>query len=84
MALRIASAGREALLLGDVAVHPALLDQPDWRYVSDHDQAVSAATRRDLVPELVDRDVVVACGHYPGSGIGRIVSRDGSVVWKEA
>ena len=43
-----------------------------------------AETRRALLPQVVDRDVVVVCGHYPGSGIGRVVTRDGRVVWEEA
>jgi glyoxylase-like metal-dependent hydrolase (beta-lactamase superfamily II) len=84
MSLRLASGGREAVLLADVAVHPALLHEPDWQYVSDLDPSTAADTRRALVPELVDRDVLVACGHYPGTGIGRVVTSDGRVIWKEA
>lgn len=83
MGLRIRSGGGEAVLLADVAVHPALLAEPDWRYVSDLDPNAAVATRRALLPELVDRDVLVACGHYPGSGIGRVVTRDARVVWAE-
>jgi glyoxylase-like metal-dependent hydrolase (beta-lactamase superfamily II) len=82
-ALRLDSAGAKAMLLADSAVHPALLEEPDWVYVSDGDPAQSGDTRRALLPELVDRDVIVACGHYPGSGIGRIVTRDDRVVWEE-
>lgn len=82
MAVRLRSGDERAVVLADVAVHPALLDQPDWLYVSDLDQPVSAATRHVLLAELVDRDVLVACGHYPGSGIGRVVTRDGRVVWE--
>ena len=41
-------------------------------------------TRRALLPELVDRDVLAVCGHYPGGGIGRVVTRDGRVVWEPA
>ncbi len=84
MALRLASEGREAVLLADVAVHPALLQEPEWVYVSDADPALAAETRHALLSELVDRDVLVACGHCPGSGIGRIVTRDGRIVWEEA
>ena len=84
MALRLASEGQEAVLLADVAVHPALLEEPDWIYISDGDPAESAETRRSLLPDLVDRDVLVACGHYPGSGIGRVVTRDDRIVWEEA
>lgn len=82
MALRIDSEGERAMLIADIAVHPALLENPDWLYVSDGDPAECATTRRAVLPELVDSDVVVACGHYPGSGIGRIVSREGVVVWE--
>lgn len=82
-ALRLESGDAAAVLLADTAVHPALLQEPDWVYVADGDPAVCAETRRALLPTLVDRGVVVACGHYPGTGIGRIVTRDGRVVWEE-
>lgn len=82
MGLRLSSDSAEAVLIADIAVHPALLANPDWVYVWDGDPAVCADTRRALLPELVDRDVLVACGHYPGSGIGRIVTRAGRVVWE--
>jgi len=84
MGLRLTSGGEEAVLIADMAVHPALLAHPDWVYAADGDPAVCAASRRSLLPELVDRGVLVACGHYPGSGIGRVVTRDGLVVWEEA
>jgi glyoxylase-like metal-dependent hydrolase (beta-lactamase superfamily II) len=84
MAVRLAADGPEAVLVADFAVHPALLQEPAWLYVSDVDPALTAETRRALLPELLDRDVLVVCGHYPGSGIGRVVTRDGRVVWEEA
>jgi glyoxylase-like metal-dependent hydrolase (beta-lactamase superfamily II) len=73
--------GDDALLIADAAVHPALLDEPGWEYVSDHDRALSAATRRSLLPTVVDQDVLVVCGHYPGGGIGRVVRKDDRNVW---
>jgi glyoxylase-like metal-dependent hydrolase (beta-lactamase superfamily II) len=76
--------GDKALLIADAAVHPALLDEPDWLYVSDSDPPRSAETRRSLVAELGDQDVLVVCGHYPDGGIGRIVRRDGRHVWVPA
>lgn len=84
MGLRLSSGGEEAVLIADIAVHPALLANPDWVYVADGDPAVCFDTRRALLPELVDHGVLVACGHYPGSGIGRVVTRDGLVRWEEA
>ena len=84
MALRVASGGAEAVLLVDTAVHPAMLDRPELGYVADLDLPVAIETRRATIPQLVDRDVVVACGHYPGSGIGRVVTRGANAVWEEA
>lgn len=81
MALRLESEGSHALLLADVAVHPALFDRLDLTYIFDVDRATAAKTRRALAPELVDRDVLVACGHYPGTGIGRLVTKSGRVTW---
>jgi glyoxylase-like metal-dependent hydrolase (beta-lactamase superfamily II) len=83
MALRLESEDARAMLLADTAVHPALLNEPDWVYAADGDPPACAETRHRLYPELVDRDVLVACGHYPGTGIGRVVTRDGRIVWEE-
>jgi glyoxylase-like metal-dependent hydrolase (beta-lactamase superfamily II) len=84
MGLRIDSEGARAILIGDAAVNPMLLDEPDRAYVSDGDQAACAATRRALLPELVDQDVFTVCGHYPAGGIGRVVTREGRVIWEGA
>jgi glyoxylase-like metal-dependent hydrolase (beta-lactamase superfamily II) len=84
MGVRVSSEGAEALLIADAAVHPALLEHPDWVYVSDGDPARCAETRRALLPELVDRDVLVLCGHYPADGVGRVVRRERAVVWEPA
>ena len=83
MALRLDSEGTAGVLLADTAVHPALLEEPDWVYAADGDPKACSNMRRSLVPELVDRDVVVACGHYPGSGIGHVVTRDNRIIWEE-
>jgi hypothetical protein len=68
-------------LIADAAVHPMLLHEPDAVYISDGDPAVCAST---LLPELVDRNVLTVCGHYPAGGIGRVVTRDGRIVWEPA
>ena len=65
MGLRIESDGRRAILLADAAVNPKMLDVPDLVYVSDADPAACAQTRRELVEELVDQDILAVCGHYP-------------------
>jgi glyoxylase-like metal-dependent hydrolase (beta-lactamase superfamily II) len=82
MGLQIESEGERAVMIADAAVNPMLLDEPDRVYISDADAAACAATRRALLPELVDQDVLTMCGHYPDGGIGRVVTRNGRVVWE--
>ena len=84
MGIRVDSDGERAVLMADAAVNPMLLDQPDRVYASDGDPLVCAATRRDLLPALVDQDVLAVCGHYPAGGIGRVVTRGDRVVWEAA
>jgi glyoxylase-like metal-dependent hydrolase (beta-lactamase superfamily II) len=74
--------GDEAVLIADAAVHPALLAEPEWGYVSDYDPATAAETRRALLADVVDRDVLVICGHYPDGGIGRAARREDLVLWE--
>ena len=82
MGLRIRSGRRDAVLIADLAPHPALLDRTEWVYAFD--DSSPTPTRAALVEELVDTNALVVCGHYPGSGIGRVARRDGRVVWEEA
>ena len=84
MGVRIDSEGEQALLIADTAVNPMLLHEPDAVYASDADPSDCAATRRSLLPELVDADVLVVCGHYPDGGIGRVITRANRVVWEVA
>jgi glyoxylase-like metal-dependent hydrolase (beta-lactamase superfamily II) len=82
--LRLRSEGVEAMLAADAAVHPALLDRPEWEYVSDVDRSGSVATRTTLVPDVVDSASFVVCGHYPGTGIGHVRTRGDRVIWEPA
>ena len=82
LGLRIESGGERAVLIADAAVHPMLLHEPEATYVSDADPDDCAETRRALLPGLVDQDVLTVCGHYPGGGIGRVVTRGGRIVWE--
>ena len=82
MGVRVRSNGDEAVLIADVAPHPALLDRPEWVYAFD--DAPQTRTRAELIAELLDREALAICGHYPGSGVGHVVSRAGRVVWEES
>ena len=80
--LSIRSAGARAELIGDILPHPALLDRPEW--VLAYDDVEQTDTRPRLIAELVGSGCVVVCGHYPGSGIGRVTRQGGRVIWEEA
>ncbi len=79
--ISVRSEGVRAELIGDLAPHPALLDQTAWAFAFDDVEQTS--TRAGLVEDVLDTDCIVACGHYPGSGIGRVVRRGGRVIWEE-
>jgi glyoxylase-like metal-dependent hydrolase (beta-lactamase superfamily II) len=73
--------GGEALVIADAAAHPLLLDRPRHTFANDIDAQASIETRERLLPQIVDTGVLVLCGHYPDGGIGRVVRRDGRVLW---
>ena len=81
MGVRIRTGGEEALVIADAAAHPMLLDRPRDTFSNDVDAQAAAGTRERLLPEIVDTGVLVLCGHYPDGGIGRVVRRDGRVLW---
>ncbi|MGE5275210.1 MAG: MBL fold metallo-hydrolase [Verrucomicrobiota bacterium] len=62
--------GDEIVVLGDVAVHPAQLALPGLVYLSDADPRRSARTREEVLSAYGDR--ILAAGHFPGSGFGRM------------
>jgi glyoxylase-like metal-dependent hydrolase (beta-lactamase superfamily II) len=82
--LRVSSEGAEATFVADVIPHPALLDHPEWVFAFDQDVADNARTRALLVAALKRSDGFVICGHYPGSGVGRLVESGGRMIWAEA
>jgi glyoxylase-like metal-dependent hydrolase (beta-lactamase superfamily II) len=79
--VHIESRGSRAIVLGDVAVHPALLDRPEWIYLFDVDSEATVATRKSVLEDIAGEDVIVACGHYPG-GIGRVEREGVHTVWR--
>ncbi|MGH2805924.1 MAG: MBL fold metallo-hydrolase [Actinomycetota bacterium] len=73
--------GARAFLLGDVAVNPAQLSDPELTYSFDRDPGEAVETRTRVLSGLAGRDTLVVCGHYPDGGIGRLVDDDGPALW---
>jgi glyoxylase-like metal-dependent hydrolase (beta-lactamase superfamily II) len=74
--------GEDAMLVVDAFPHPLMLDRPEIVFAYDRHPDTAVVTRQALIAELVDRPVLTVCGHYPGNGVGRAVTRDGHVVWE--
>jgi glyoxylase-like metal-dependent hydrolase (beta-lactamase superfamily II) len=70
----------EAVVLGDIAVHPLQLVDPDLRYVHEQDSNLAAQTRRALLEKLADTQTIAAAGHFPG-GFGHISRGPSAFGW---
>jgi glyoxylase-like metal-dependent hydrolase (beta-lactamase superfamily II) len=62
--------GDALIFLADAAAHVAQLEEPGIVFAYDDEPAVAVQTRRDLLSAYGDR--ILACPHFPGSGLGRL------------
>jgi glyoxylase-like metal-dependent hydrolase (beta-lactamase superfamily II) len=75
--LLVSSGGEQALVAGDAIVHPAQATEPTWNVHFDMDKEQAARTREMLLAWLEADGIVVAAGHIPGSGFGRVGREEG-------
>ncbi len=80
VAVRIDSAGKRAMITGDLSHHPIQWAEPDWPMSADSDSAQAARTRRRLIGEHADADLLVIGTHYAPPCAGHLVSRGGICV----
>lgn len=73
----VKSAGESLLITGDVAHHPAQVDNTGWNAFADSNGDSAAATRKRVMERLEAEGHPAAFCHFPGYGFGRIV-REGS------
>ena len=82
MSVLVRSQGEEALIQGDVLVHPAQVTEDEWNCHFDHDWPVATETRKKMLAEVeADRTPVISC-HFPAPGFGRVVQREGRRYWQ--
>jgi glyoxylase-like metal-dependent hydrolase (beta-lactamase superfamily II) len=74
VAVHVESGGQHALITGDLAHHPVQFAEPDWFADPDTDREQSSATRRRLLAEHGDTDVLVIGTHFAPPCSGRLVS----------
>ena len=78
----ISSQGQRGLILGDAAHHPVQLHETDWCPRADLDPDTSRATRGSLMERMEREDFLVAAGHFPAPGFGRVVRLQGRRQWQ--
>ena len=82
VSILVTSQGERALVLGDAAHNPAQIVEPDWVSRADMDPDLTRQTRRALVERLEREKILVAAGHFPAPGFGRIVRLEGRRYWQ--
>jgi glyoxylase-like metal-dependent hydrolase (beta-lactamase superfamily II) len=80
--LAIEADGQRLLILGDVLFHPGQAMRPDIVFAFDMDPETNIATRRRLLERLPQEQWVIAGGHFPEPGFGRIVPEAGAWRWQ--
>ena len=82
MSVVVSSQGQQALIQGDVLIHPAQVTQEDWCPTFDADSVTATLTRRKVLDQVeADSTTVVSC-HFPAPGFGRVVRQDGKRYWQ--
>jgi glyoxylase-like metal-dependent hydrolase (beta-lactamase superfamily II) len=71
--LNVRSAGKHALLCGDVIHHPVQLVHPEWSSRACEDKVLSAITRRAMLDRIADTGTLLAPAHFASPSIGRVV-----------
>ena len=82
MSILIVSQGERGLILGDVAHNPAQVHETDWCSRADIDPEQTRATRRALMEKLESEGTLIAAGHFPAPGFGKLARLEGRRFWQ--
>lgn len=82
MSIVITSRGQRGLILGDAAHSPAQVQETDWVSRADMDPHQARITRRLLMERLAKEGTLVAAGHFPAPGFGKVVTTQGRRYWQ--
>jgi len=77
VSVHLSSAGREAVITGDMMHHPVQIAEPDWSSKFCTDPAQATRTRRAFCSRYADRDVWILGTHFAPPTAVRIVTRKG-------
>jgi glyoxylase-like metal-dependent hydrolase (beta-lactamase superfamily II) len=82
MSILITSQGQRGLILGDAAHSPAQVQETEWVSRADMDPLQARITRRQLMERLAREGTLVAAGHFPAPGFGKVVTMQGRRYWQ--
>ena len=82
MSIVISSQGERALILGDVLHNPVQAHETGWVSRADMDPEQTRITRRKLMEQLEQEGTLVAAGHMPAPGFGKIIRLEGRRYWQ--
>jgi glyoxylase-like metal-dependent hydrolase (beta-lactamase superfamily II) len=82
MSVMVSSLGQQALIQGDVLIHPAQVTEDDWNAFVEWDFDTATNTRRKLLDQVeADGTTVISC-HFPAPGFGKVVRGEGKRYWQ--
>ena len=74
--LLLESEGETAVIIGDAAHIPPQVEQSSWSPSPDRDKTLSAKTRSSLMDFIEKENALIASGHFPKPGFGKIIKID--------
>lgn len=77
MSVVVASGGQDAIIQGDIFIHPAQVVEDDWNCIFDVDWPLATEARRKMLDDAADNGTPLVSCHFPLPGFGRIGRRGG-------
>jgi glyoxylase-like metal-dependent hydrolase (beta-lactamase superfamily II) len=70
------------MFTGDTMHHPTQIFEPQWNSGFCADQAQAIATRKKLLEQVVERNMLLLPVHFASPGAGRVFDRAGQFVFR--
>jgi glyoxylase-like metal-dependent hydrolase (beta-lactamase superfamily II) len=77
VSVHIESRGERAIITGDCIHHPCQIEKLDWASSADYDATMATETRKTLLSETVDTDVLIIGTHFATPTAGHIKRNKG-------
>ncbi len=82
MSVLITSQGEKGVITGDALHSPAQVQEWEWCSRADLDPDQARVSRRKLVEEAEREGTLIAAGHFPAPGFGRVVRLQDRRYWQ--